>query len=247
MNCKKCGAPLTAGDQFCKNCGQSVNGPVQNNVNNSNGGGNKLTIVLVIVIVVLVGVVGYFLFTKDKAPSNNNGNGGNTNEPATPAANKVQTYKFNYNGYTFEVPNEYLYVTADDCFVITDEAQSFAFTVEILDKSYSLVKQYRSNLKSGMTAKYTLKNDGFKTYDNKEYMTFELTGKSDSVNYIMAITKLDEIKSIGLTIVDEENEFDYKNLEIAHNIVKTVKYTGASNSIKPETPKVGSFLGSITE
>ena len=57
MNCKKCGAPLTAGDQFCKNCGQSVNGPVQNNVNNSNGGGNKLTIVLVIVIVVLVGVV----------------------------------------------------------------------------------------------------------------------------------------------------------------------------------------------
>lgn len=246
MNCKKCGAPLTAGDQFCKNCGQSVNGPIQNNVNNSNGGGSKLTIVLVIVIVVLVGVVGYFLFTKDKTPSNN-GNGGNTNEPATPVENKVQTYKFNYNGYTFEVPNNYLYVTGEDCFVITDEAQSFAFSVEILDQSYTLVKQYRSNLKNSFATKYTLKNEGFKTYDSKEYMTFELTGKSDSVNYIMALTKLDEVKSIGLTIVDEENEFDYKNLEIAHNIVKTVKYTGAANSIKPETPKVSSFLDSITE
>lgn len=247
MNCKKCGAPLTAGDQFCKNCGQSVNGPIQNNVNNSNGGGSKLTIVLVIVIVVLVGVVGYFLFTKDKAPSNNNGNGGNNNEPATPAANKVQTYKFNYNGYTFEVPNNYLYMSGEDSFAITDEAQSFVFTVEFLDRSYNVIKQNRATLRNNINVSFTLKNDGFKTYDGKEYLTFEMTGKSDSVNYMLAYTKLDEVKSLGLTIVDEENEFDYKNLEIAHNIVKTVKYTGAANSIKPETPKVSSFLDSITE
>ena len=36
MNCKKCGAPLTEGDVFCKNCGEPVNKPQLERTNEEN-------------------------------------------------------------------------------------------------------------------------------------------------------------------------------------------------------------------
>lgn len=238
MNCKKCGAPLTAGDQFCKNCGQSVNGPIQNN--NSNGG-SKLTIVLVVIIVLLVGVVGYFLLNKNNTPTPSGDN--ENNNPATPTTTKVQTYKINYSGYTFEIPNNYTYKTTTDGFTIVDDAETVAGFGSIVDGSYSVLKSRHAAFKTRLATAYTITNDGYKTYDGREYMVFEVV--SNGQNVILALTKLDEVKTLSLSIANVNNTIDYKDLETFHSMVKTVKYTGAANSIKIENPNLNEIITSV--
>ncbi|MEE3343006.1 MAG: zinc ribbon domain-containing protein [Bacilli bacterium] len=266
MNCKKCGAPITENDQFCKNCGATVNaqeeqvdvqqvennnlqsnepvqdpfstssvetttnsGPVNNVQQSATTSGNNNTKYIVIgVVAVVVVLAGVFLFTKigGKGDSSNGGSG----TVATTVSSKA--YKVDFQGFTFDVPDNYIYQFEGDSLVIGDEADSWAVTIQLLEGSYAKAMSNKGKLKSAIESSSPGTNSSeakVGTFGGTEFLYAEVSQSGQ--NFLAGYSKVNAMYVAVMTALNLSNEFDTSLFEKVGPIISSATPTQEAKSI----------------
>ena len=301
MNCKKCGSPLTAEDQFCKNCGASVNEvnaqPTQNyntinnagttpvnnvstqNYNNANsmptnnGYGtmptpnqnmpypsqqsnnsskSNMPIIIIGIVAVLAIVILAIVLVPKFLNGGNNGNSGNNSGSGTvnTGGNTVtptssSTYKVNYGGFTFKIPDNMMYEVSGDELMLGDEDGTWVVELMIADGSFNQIKNNKSMLQSYFQQNgFTSKPAEVKSLGGSEFVTLEMA--KSGVNFVGAYAKLNSMKTAWMIAYNQDNSYDYDILKNMASIISTATYNDASNSIAT-TPKFNFNINELSE
>lgn len=265
MNCKKCGSPLSENDQFCKNCGATVDAqneqssiqqPMNNSMNQqtyqqpqqnynqpawangyspnpnyqppkSNGNLKYVIIGVVIVVAIFAVVIVISMFNNN---DNNVYSGGSGGSGITNTSNK--TYKVNFKGFTFSIPDNLVYEERDDMLYVGDEEGTWLTQLELEQGSFAQLKSNKSQLASLMQQNgYTCSAAAEKTLGGVEFITMEIAYGGE--NAIAALAKANSMYFIGITAFNQDNDIDYKLLEKIAPIINSAEQTSASNSISP--------------
>lgn len=258
MNCKKCNAILTENDQFCKNCGTPVNGvntqqnqmenqqlmnqnygqPMQQTYGNSinyNHPPQKVNtakyvvfaifgVVAIIVIVVLIAIF---------ARNNNSSNlpGGSSNSGITQTEGSKATYKVNFKGFEFSIPDNLLYQEDSGVLMIGDEEGTWMAQIEIEEGSFAQIKANKSQLQAMMQQSgYTSSIAQEKTLGGVEFITLEISYGGQ--NAIAALTKANSMYFMGVTAMNLDNEFNYSLLETIAPIISSASYSGTTSNME---------------
>ena len=250
MNCKKCGALLTENDQFCKNCGATVNAqeehsgvqqiqqggqsdmmqqqPMNNqqlqqnyeNVNSnewqnsynltpnfqqqkSNSNVKYIVIGVVIAAVIFAGMF-IFDFMKD--------NNGVTSYGGSSMGTSTKSYKVNFKGFTFKVPDNLVYEEDNGVLLIGDEDGTWVTQLELGQGSFSQLKANKNQLQAMMQQNgYTCTAAAEKTLGGVDFITMEVSMSGQKA--IVAVAKANAMYFIGITAMNQDNDIDYKLLE----------------------------------
>ena len=287
MNCKKCGAQLTPEDQFCKNCGETVNSQINNmgtqqsvetpnnnlgqqvgmgqpinnpqpSYNNMNNGGqgwrnyndapmynnqpmNKpsgngkyiaIGLAIVVGIIAIVFIVG-MVTSKDDKDSLTSGGSTNTNVTQPSKTN----YKVNFKGFTFEIPDNLVYEEDNGTLLIGNEEGTWATVLELEQGSFSQLQANKSQLQSLMQQNgYVASVANEKTLGGVNFITLEITMSGQKA--IAALAKANSMYFVGVTAMNQDNEYDYKLLETIAPIIKSAQYTGNTTNNISGTNKI---------
>lgn len=236
MNCKKCGSPLLENDQFCKNCGAAVDvqneqSSVQQSMNysmnqqayqqpqqnynqpmNKPSGNGKYIAIGIAIVVGIIAIIAVISMAMNK--NNNSLIGGSS-----------ANYKVSFKGFTFEIPDNFIYEEGDGILKIGNEEGTWAAILELEKGSFSQLKANKNQLQAVMQQSgYTASIASEKKLGGVEFITLEVSMSGQ--NAIAALTKANSMYFIGVTAVNQDNEFDYKLLETIAPIVKSAKYSG---------------------
>ena len=275
MNCKQCGSPLTENDQFCKNCGATVNAQTeqssvqqptnnqpdlmqqqpmnnqqyqqpQQSYGNSNPNGwqnsynptpnfqqqkpnNNVKYIVIGVVVVVAIFAGMFIFNSMK--DNNNGGtsySGGSGTSATRTSNK--SYKVNFKGFTFTIPDNLVYEEDNGVLLIGDEDGTWVTQLELEQGSFSQLKANKSQLQAMMQQNgYTCTAAAEKTLGGVDFITMEISMSGQKA--IAALTKANAMYFIGVTAMNQDNDIDYKLLEKIAPIIESAESTSATNNL----------------
>lgn len=275
MNCKKCGSPLSANDQFCKNCGAAANAqeemiggqtqmqqnnqsdmsqqPVniqqpinvqtqpinensspngwQNSYNptpnfqpqNTNNNGKYILIGIIAVVALFAG---FFIFNSS---NNDGGNGGGSNY----TGGTTKSYKVNFKGFTFTIPDNLVYEQDGSVLLIGDEAGTWVTQLEVEEGSFAQLKSNKNQLPSLMQQNgYTCAAALEKSLGGVDYITMEVTASGQ--NFIAALAKANAMYFVGITAVNRNNSFDYKLLETIAPIINSAESSSmGTNNMSP--------------
>ncbi len=205
------------------------NPPMYNNqpVNKPSGNGKYIIIGLAIVVglVVIVLVVNMLM---NKGGNNDVPNGGGNPNLAQPS---TSNYKVNFKGFTFEIPDNFVYAEKSNALMISNEEGTWATIIELEKGSFSQLKANKNQLQSLMQRSgYTASIASEKNLGGVEFITLEVNMSGQ--NAIAALAKANSMYFIGVTAINQDNEFDYNLLETIAPILKSAKYTGdATNNI----------------
>ncbi len=203
---------------------------------------NMKNIIIGVLVVVLIGVVAFFMLNNKGNNSYNgglagdvtgNGENGSTGN-VTNTSNSSQTYKVNFKGFTFNVPDNLVYEQTTEKLYIGDAAGTWMVQLEVEEGNYTQLKANKDQLpllmqQIGLTSSMA----EVKTFGGVEFITLEVSSAGE--NAIMALTKANEMYFIGVTALNQANEFDYTLLETIAPIVSSAKQNTFSNSITPNT------------
>ena len=254
-NCPKCGAQLTAGDDFCKMCGTRIGGnmPVNNGYNpgvvtppqanyfppQKQANPNMKYICITIAVVALV-IGGIFITNKmfsskpgtQNPPSttgngkNGGGNGGST-EVATSGS------KMRYGDFTLVVPDNISVEEGNDSLVIYDEG-NWSAMFSINPVVYTRFKNNQSSLKTQlMQSGYTdIKDFEIKNINEKEvlYTTAIVKGYLDQIGFVQVANRF-------TAIFEAFNDADptvlnTKMLDSIVAVLKTIEYDPSTRNLE---------------
>lgn len=256
MNCKKCNATLAENDRFCKNCGTPVNEAniQQNQMGNKQAVnqnysqsmqqtyGNPINydypsqkvnvakyvvfgmlgvfaIVVISVVVIAISVL------------NDNLSGGNNNFDITQTGSSKSTYKVNFKGFSFNIPDNLSYEEESGVLLIGDEEGTWMTQIEIEEGSFTQLKANKSQLQTMMQQNgYTSSIAQEKTLGGVEFITMEISYSGQNV--IVALTRANSMYFIGVTAMNLDNEFDYSLLETIAPIISSASYSGATSNME---------------
>lgn len=253
--CKNCGAPVNAqneqsgvqqpmnnsmnpmNQQAYQQPQQNYNQPAWANGYNPNpnyqpqkpNGNLKYVIIgVVIVVAIFAVVIGIFMFN---SKDNNEYSGGLTGGSGiTNTSNK--TYKVNFKGFTFSIPDNLVYEERNDMLYVGDEEGTWLTQLELEQGSFAQLKSNKSQLASVMQQNgYTCSAAAEKTLGGVEFITMEIAYGGE--NAIAALAKANSMYFIGITAYNQDNDIDYKLLEKIAPIINSAEQTSVSNSIAP--------------
>lgn len=208
-----------------------------------NKSNNIVTIIAIVVAVAcIIGIVILLIPKLTGSEKKTVVNDENNNKPVVVTKS---TYKVDYSGFTFSIPDELIYEITNNALFIADEDTTWAAQLQVIDQNYNTLKSNKSNIKT------TLSNYGIsstdaevKTYGDTEYVTVEAT--SGGENALYAYAKLNTMKVLAITVYSQDNDFDYDVLETISSIVLTAVAKDTSNNISI-TSKFNLDLGSLSE
>ena len=201
------------------------------NMNRSNGNGKYIAIGLAIVvgIIAIAFVAGIFLNKDDNKSTS--GQSSNTTQTST------TNYKVSFKGFTFEIPDNLIYEERNGVLLIGNEEGTWVTQLELEQGSFTQLKANKSQLQtlmqqSGITSSIASE----KTYGGVEFITLEITASGQ--NAIAALAKANSMYFIGITAINQNNEFDYKLLETIAPIINSAEYSGNTTNNISEAAKI---------
>jgi len=201
--------------------GEPVATPINKNTvsNNKKTSNNVLLVVLIIVILLFVLVVGGVFFLPKLGVFHN--------DPVV----TVQTTTVSYNGYNLDIPVDYqVEITPKNELSIVNGNDWYA-SIVFSELSYDLVKQKKTALDNVITKMGASinQNTTVKKINNREYL-YGL-GDSGIVYMGVALSKVSASKTIFILVYTGSYD-NVKALQEIDAVIKTMKYTGTTNSIK---------------
>lgn len=261
MNCKRCGSPMNMGDQFCKNCGATVN-EVNNNigaeqpVNSSivasqtnNGWSNSSvqpvqtpkknnnTAIIIVGVIIAIAifaaiVTGMLVLGKDKEP---------TKEPENVVDDGGNSGTVTptpaASSYTVK-SNGFTFKVPDNLIYQTGEDMLILMDEE--GTWQVAISSMEGNYSQIVKMKNQVKSN-FQSYGyTVENMSEETIGgvkyllfeiSVDGENVLVGYTAANSMYFFGFELYDINNEFNYDSLEEFSPVFKNATYNGESNSI----------------
>ena len=233
---------------------QPKNQPKKPN-NGGNGGIVKICVILVIVVAI-VAVIALVLFTvlsdkdssddkedkkRSSAITNEDSGSGTTNdiddpeEPEEPVNPSSSSYKVNYGGFRFYIPDNLIYQITAQSLNVGDAAGTWAAAIDVQTVSFEQLKQNINSLKSSFTQTLSAYNPKIsdavlETVDGVEFIVLEV--EMAGTNELLACTGLNSMNAACLEIANENNDFDRSILKQLAPIFKTAEYLDGADGIK---------------
>jgi len=201
--------------------------PINTGYNQNNKKVNNLKPIMIGTIAVVVfGVVCIFagktLFSGSSATDNDN--------DSEIVAQTSSTYKVNFNNFTFDIPDNFVYEISADSLSVGDEAGTWVAYIGVKEGNYTQVVNKKSQLqalyqKAGYTSSAAIEQK----INGASYVTIELLSSGQKA--ILAFTKANSMYIFGATIYNVSNSYDYSVLETISTILASSKYNEATTNI----------------
>lgn len=199
----------------------NYNGNVQS-PNKKSSGALKFIIIGIVGLLVLSGIIfGVFTFVNNKSIN---------------GVSKVSsTYQVEFNGFTFDIPNEYVYNAKSNCFVLNNKSDTWAVRFEVVTGQYKVFVANRTKVKEIIENQgYVINNSQEKTLGGVTHYAME--ANSNNMNYVITLAPADDTHTFILTSYSVSNTFDYSPLESVASVIKSAKYITSGNSISVDNP-----------
>lgn len=203
------------------------NAPMYNNqpVNKPSGNGKYIAIGLAVVVGIfaIIFIVG-MIVNKDDNSSLTSGGSSNVTQTSSKS-----NYKVSFKGFTFEIPDNMVYEEDNGVLLIGDEEGTWATQLELEQGSFAQLKANKGQLQALMTQNgYTSSIASEKTLGGVEFITMEISASGQKA--IAALAKANSMYFIGVTAMNQDNEFDYKLLETIAPVISSAQYTGSTTN-----------------
>lgn len=245
MNCQRCGATLSNEDQFCKGCGsavvqssisestnvsnvqpmygQPIESPINYGMNNYNKpikkANNMITIIIGLAILSMVIALGVFVIA---------------NKPSEKENVVVSTYKVNFRGFTFSIPDNYEYENKATSLIISDEEGTWNAEFVIVAGSYSNVVKNKNQVKINLeTRGYKASDFIEKTIDGKSFLISEIS--KNGSNATVAYTKANSNYVFGIVAINIDNTIDYDIIKKFVPIINSATYNISTTNMELNT------------
>ena len=158
----------------------------------------------------------------------------NNNSSIFQSEESESTYKVNFKGFSFDVPDDFIYEEKNEMLLIGDEEGTWLARIEIEQGNFEQLKAKKDQLQILMKQSgYIASIAQIKTLGGVEFITMELTSSGE--NAVIAVAEGNSMYFIGITITNLDNEFDYSLLETIAPIISSASYTGETSKMEIET------------
>ena len=158
--------------------------------------------------------------------SSNNTNNEDTPSQATPVSDS-SSYKVSIAGFTFSVPDNYIYQTEGNSLMVGDEEGIWMAAFEIAQGSFSQLEANMGQLQPALQqGGYTVSAASKKTIGGVDLITLEAS--YSGANMLLAMARANSMYFVGITCISLNNDFDYSILEKVAPIISSVEYEGDS-------------------
>ncbi len=195
----------------------------------------KFIIIGVVVLVVIIGIVLAFVFLGNKKSDASETANSNTSASDTTVVNTSNSYyTVKFDGFTFKIPTNLVYVTQTDMLLLGDEDDTWVAGIGVAEVDYSQVLSAKGQLQSSMQSHgYTSSAAEEKTIGGSSYITLETS--YNGKNALIVYTKANSMYTFVISIYNINNDYDYEILEEISSILSGAEYTGATNSISTDS------------
>lgn len=220
--------PMTPPPAMMNGMNQPLNiGPMGTITPAKNSSSKYILIGVAVAVVILVGL---FLIG-----SNNKLDDGTDIGKTGEEENKIPTYNVNLSGFTFKVPQTYIYEVSNGYLMMTDESDSWIIRLSVQKASYETLKTNKAQLKPSAEKKgYKAEVAEVKTISGTELIKFNF--EANGVKYNGAYTKLNSMYLTTVEGFNQDNTYDEALLSKAIEIVKTAEYTGQTANMEISIP-----------
>jgi hypothetical protein len=132
---------------------------------------SSMGIIIVVALVAVVAVLAVVFLTKDKKTGDDPASNSNSNQPEVITPTSATT-KVKFNGFVYDVSDEYKYEIKDSSLYIGDLNNTWVARVDTATASYDTLKAQRASIKTNLARYgYTVSNPDVKQYGGLEYIT----------------------------------------------------------------------------
>ena len=219
-------------NQFNSNYNSNYN---QNNQNssynqiqptNNKNSITKYIIIGIVIVAIIVGAIFAVTYFMNNDNSSNNTNNEDTPSQATPVSDS-SSYKVSIAGFTFSVPDNYIYQTEGNSLMVGDEEGTWMAVFEIAQGSFSQLEANMGQLQPALQqGGYTVSAASKKTIGGVDLITLEAS--YSGANMLLAMARANSMYFVGITCISLNNDFDYSILEKVAPIISSVEYEGDS-------------------
>ena len=202
--------------------------PIQKN----NGNTKFVVIGIIIAVVIFVGIIIIGSFSGD---NDNSLNGGLTNGTDNDSSQTSKsTYMVKFKGFTFNIPNNLVYEESDGMLLIGDDLGTWMAQIELEQGNFTQLKSNKGQLQalmqqSGVTGSAAQE----KTLGGVDFITLEISSSGQKA--IVALAKANSMYFVGITALNQNNEYDYSLLERIAPIISTMTYNGEAHNMETKT------------
>ena len=190
--------------------------------------GNNTGKFVAIAVVVVAIIAGILVFGNMNLGGKEVGKGGEEEK-------EVPTYTVNVNGFSFKVPQTYIYEISNGYLMFTDESDEWIIRISVQKASFETLKSNKEQLKVAAEKRgYIATNPVVKTINGVELIEFNF--EASSLKYNAAYAKLNSMYIATIEGFNQENTYDEAILKRATAIVKTAEYTGETVNMEIAIP-----------
>ena len=185
----------------------------------------KFIAIAVVVVAVLVGI---FAFGNFDFGGKEVGKGGEEEK-------EIPTYTVNVNGFSFKVPQTYIYEISNGYLMFSDESDEWIIRISVQKASFETLKTNKEQLKVAAEKRgYIATNPVVKKINGVELIEFNF--EASSLKYNAAYAKLNSMYIATIEGFNQENTYDESILKRATAIIKTAEYTGETVNMEIAIP-----------
>ena len=193
-----------------------------------NQGNSKLVLAgVVLAVVILIGIL-FFIGNGNSLGGKEVGKGGEVEKD-------VPTYTVKVSGFSFKVPQTYIYEVSNGYLLLTDETDSWILRLSVQKMSYESLKTNMEQLKPTAEKKgYKAEEAEVKTFSGVELIKFNF--EASGMKYNGGYAKINSMYLATIEGFNQDNTYDEDLLKKAAAIIKTAEYTGDTANMEIAIP-----------